>query len=501
MRSDIYNVPATVKETVSEVVRMPVVAKEKTRNFSMAQVNRITNDFFSGSLTADQAIYNSIHALRNRARELERNDSHVRKFLIMARTNIVGAKGIRLQSRAGDIVKGKYVPDKNDQRVIESGYVDFSKAWNFSLNTRQGRRDFAQTAVQRLLVDGEVIVQIARGGAYAHGLAVQMIDSERLDHTFNRRASSGINEIRMGVEIDRVGKPIAYHFLDEIGPTGRGVTTVASTRRRIPAAQILHIYRAERPSQTRGISHLAPTGLRAKLLDGIETAVQVGYKVAASKMGFISPGEEYEGKQLDLEDIPSDVAPGMIDLLPKGVNFESFDPGYPNADFDQFKKSIVRDIASGFGVSYPELGNDYSGVSYSAGQIGVHADIALWSDLQQFWIESFEEPIFRAWLPMAITTGAVKLPISKVWKFEQARFQPPRRKHIDPLKTHNAQRVAFGDLSRSPFEIAAENGEDLEDVFDAYADAIQMLNDRGLPIPESWGCGIDLSTITEEPPA
>ncbi|HNX52340.1 MAG TPA: phage portal protein [Pontiellaceae bacterium] len=471
-----------------------------SRNYAFGRPSRTADDFFSGSLSADQAVFGSLYAMRNRARQLERDDSHVRKFLIMAKTSIIGAKGIRLQSKAGDFIKGQFYPSRFDQDLIETAFEDFSKSWNFSIDGKLDRRRFAQVAIQRVLVDGECIIRRHRG-AGMYGIQNQLIDAELLDHTLNQPASSNRNEIRMGVEIDANGKPLAYHFLEEAPPAWMGTAVSTANRKRIPANDINHIFIQERPGQTRGVTWLAPTGLRARMLDGIETAVTVGYRVAASKMGFFRPGENYEGEEIETADIPSDVTPGELNLLPKGIEFQSFDAGYPNAEFDGFKKSIVREIAGGLGVSYPELGNDFGGVSYSAGQIGVHSDAALWSDLQQFWMDSFEEPNFREFLLMSITSGELQLPLSKLRKFQNVRFQPQRRKHIDPLKTHNAQRIALGDMSRSPFDIAAENGADFEDVIDETKAAIEMLKAAGLPVPESWASGKALSTIIEEPPA
>jgi len=114
-------------------------------------------------------------------------------------------------------------------------------------------------------------------------------------------------------------------------------------------------------------------------------------------------------------------------------------------------------------------------------------------------IEDFEEPVFREFLLMAMTSGALALPLSKLWKFQAAKFQPPRRKHIDPLKTHNAQRIALGDMSRSPYDIAAENGADFDDIVDETLRAVEILKAAGLPVPESWGAGRDLAQIVVEP--
>jgi lambda family phage portal protein len=431
--------------------------------------------------------------MRNRARTLERNDAYVRKFLVMARNSIIGAKGMHLQSKAGDWRGGQFVASKYDQRLIEDAYWDWSKAWEFSADGRLDRRRFAQIALQRIFVDGEFVARYHRGKG-RFGLRLQMVDAEMLDHMLNRDASPSErrNEIRMGVEMDADGRPVAYHFLKEAPPTWAGVAAIGRERERVPADQVLHLYIQERPGQTRGVTWLAPTGLRAQMLGGLETAVTVGFRVAASQMGFFEPDETYAGGSV-VEDPPLDCAPGEFHQLPAGMKFHEWSPEYPSADFDALKKSIVREMAGGLGVSYPELGNDFSGVSYSAGQIGVHSDAAFWADMQQFWADGFEEPVYREWLLMAITSGALALPISKLEKFQDVKFQPPRRKHIDPLKTHNAQRVALGDMSRSPFDIAAENGADFEDIVDETRRAIEMLKDAKLPVPASWGGRAELA--------
>lgn len=488
--------------TKSPANRPPSVGRGRPlgRGYGLGEIDRFSQDFFSGSLSADQAVFGGIAVARNRARWLARNHNLTRKFLVMARTNVVGSKGIRLQSRAADLVGGAWKDSPFDQQLIEEAYIDFSKARNFSLDTRMDRRLFAQVAFQCVLVDGECIVRKVRGADNPYALALQLIDAELLDHRLNRPRVGGKNEIRMGVELDVNEKPLAYYFLEAAPATWSGVSYIGTKHTRIDAAEIEHIFFPERPGQTRGFTILMATGQRAKMLDSIEKAVTIGYRVAASKMGFFKPTEDYtpptdkDGNALDdFGEVPSDCAPGEFWELPEGLDFEAFDPGYPGADYGQFTKSITRSMAAGLGVSYPEFGNDFEGVSYSAGQIGVHSDIALWSDFQQFWIDRFEEPVFREWILMAITIGALKLPISKLDKFQRARFQPPRRKHIDPLKTHKAQSIALGDMSRSPFDVAAENSVDFEDVVKDFARAKKLLEKEDLPIPQSWGAAVELS--------
>lgn len=508
--SDIYSTSsATTDQTTptrTAAVQPPPPAAVRNspmraaRNYGLGQIDRFNMDFFSGSMTADQAIFGAISVARNRARWLARNHDLTRKFLIMAKTHIIGAKGIRMQSRAADLIGGALVDSEIDQQILEEAYIDFSKARNFSIDGRMDRRVSSQVGVNSLFVDGECIVRKIRGADNPYSVAFQLIDSELLDYMLNVPRSSGTNEIKMGVEVDINNKPVAYHFLDGAPATWAGTAAISTSHTRVLASEIEHIFVQERPGQTRGFSWLMAVGNRAKMLDAIETAVSIGYRVAASKMGFFKAGEGYEPPEdkdgnpiSDFGDVPTDCAPGQFWELPEGLDFVAFDPGYPGANYDEYTKSLTRSMAAGLGVSYPEFGNDFSSVSYSAGQIGVHSDVALWSDFQQLWIDYFEEPVFREWLLMAMTVGALPFPMRKLAKFQRVSFQPPRRKHIDPMKTHAAQSRALGDMSRSPYDIAAENGADFEDVARDFARAKRLLEKEGLPIPQSWGAHVELS--------
>jgi lambda family phage portal protein len=469
------------------------------RNYAFGQTNRLNTDFFSGSLTADQAIFGSLQMARNRARTLERDNNLVRKFLVMLKTNVIGSKGFRLQSQAANLVGRKLVPDPNDQAIIEAHFEEFSRAENYSASRRLDRRLMSQIELVRIIVDGECIRRKIRGAKNPYGIAYQLIDAERLDHTLNRPAAPGQNEIRMGVEIDSFESPVAYYFLDAAPPIWSGLATVPNKHTRIPAAEIDHLFIPERPHQTRGFTYLAPSGLRTKMLESLEHAVTVNYRIAAAKMGFFKKTENYQpGENEDQIETPQEVAPGEFWELPEGMEFQNFDPSPPTGDFAVFKASIIREIASGFGISYPELANDFGGVSYSAGQIGVHSDTAFYADLQQYLIDYSAIPAFRDFLLFGLTTRAIPLPLTKLEKYQAAKFQPPRRKHIDPLKTHNAQSRALGDMSRGPFDVSAENGVDFEDVVEEFVRARQLLEAQNFPMPASWGGSLPVQII---PPA
>ncbi|MFK5284093.1 phage portal protein, partial [Lacticaseibacillus paracasei] len=69
------------------------------------------------------------------------------------------------------------------------------------------------------------------------GFALQHIDAALVDEDFNQAAGVGINAVRLGVEVDKWNRPVAYHVFtahqsDGIAGAGR------RERQRIPADEM-----------------------------------------------------------------------------------------------------------------------------------------------------------------------------------------------------------------------------------------------------------------------
>ena len=71
-----------------------------TRKFQGANTGRLFSDFFQTSTSADEEIKNNLRLLRDRSRDLARNDSYVARYLMLMQSNVVGSNGIRLSMKA-----------------------------------------------------------------------------------------------------------------------------------------------------------------------------------------------------------------------------------------------------------------------------------------------------------------------------------------------------------------------------------------------------------------
>ena len=87
--------PRTWRE--NKQIKKPIYA----RSYQAAKASRLLADFLSPSSSADKEIRNSIRTLRDRARELCRNEPYAQRALQIFRTNVVGENGLHFQSKRG----------------------------------------------------------------------------------------------------------------------------------------------------------------------------------------------------------------------------------------------------------------------------------------------------------------------------------------------------------------------------------------------------------------
>jgi len=500
---------------VSRVRKSSPASAPRQRNYAMAKLGGLTADWFSMDLTADQAIHAGLRRMRNRARDLARNDDYTRRFISLACTNIVGPTGITFRARSRDWnqQQKKFVLDTAANGRIEEGLYAWAKAGVCTLDRRLSLTDVENQQVRGLVVDGEFLCRKVRGAPNAFGFALQPLDPELLDEQRNRayRApAAGLaeeNEIRMGVELDRNGAPLAYHFIDgESSVTGYGTNRRGWNR--IPAAEIVHVFIQEAPGQTRGVTWLAPVALRKKMLDGFMDAVVTGARVAACKMGYKIRDPNYEGTppNENADGTPAapqsfEAEPGMIEELEDGfIDFKAFDPGYPPANFEEFTKTIIHGIAAGLGVSYLALSGDLSGVSYSGGRLAMLGDQDVWRCLQNFLIEHFCDQFYPDWLLMVLTTQAVALPLSKKDKFLSCAWRPRGWKSQDPVKDAAAAIMHLKAGTKSFTEVCDDMGGDFNETLEELAENYALAESLGvallLDLPQ-----LNINTGDEPPPA
>jgi lambda family phage portal protein len=286
----------------------------------------------------------------------------------------------------------------------------------------------------------------------------------------------------MGVELNGIGRPVAYH-LHEQHPNGN-LANASARIVRVPAGDILHVYTTERPEQHRGIPWMHTAMLRLENLGKFERAALTAARKGAQSLGFFqSPdGEPPPGEEVDEagNQIHTSVE-GEFDTLPPGYQFQQFDSKYPSDIYGTFVKDCLRSISSGLGVAYNGLANDLEGVNFSSIRAGVLEERDVWMTLQTWMSEHVLTPIFREWLSMALLSGRLgTLPAMKFEKFVAHSWQPRRWPWVDPRADMEAKLMAIRAGLDTRRDVAAEQGKDFDDVAEQLKAENELLASLGV---------------------
>ena len=204
-----------------------------------------------------------------RARYLIRNNGYAVNAIESWAGNVVGA-GIKPSSLIGDS------GIKATVQKLWLAWTDESDAEGFTDFYGQQRR-----AAREVFIAGEVFFRF-RPRRLEDGLTVpllvQMIPSEMLPLSRSETLPSG-PAIRQGIEFDRIGRRVAYHFLRRHPGDVTDPGLVGETAR-IPASETVHIVDPVDAGQLRGVSRFAPAIVKVFLLDQYDDAELDRKKVA-----------------------------------------------------------------------------------------------------------------------------------------------------------------------------------------------------------------------------
>ncbi|AXF38218.1 putative portal protein [Ralstonia phage phiRSP] len=421
-----------------------------------------------------------------RSREQWSNNDYVRNFVRLVRQNVVGPQGVTLQAKV-KTPRGK--SDGEANAALEDAWGEWCAKGNCDVTGTLSFREIENLVMETTARDGEFIARKVYGrDAGPMGFALQLLDPQRLSVRYeNYKYGDQGNFIRQGIEFNRYGRPVAYHFTSTDEWNAYYYSINGQGFERVPADEIIHGFVHEMVGQRRGLPWASTSLFRLHHLQGYEDAAVQNARASASKMGFI----EYEsGFGPECDDGTSaaatiDAAPLSFHELPMGAKLAEWNPQYPSGEFAVFNKAMLRGAAAGFGVLYNNLAGDLEGVNFSSIRQGTLDEREHWKELQQWLIETLVAPVYEEWLKFSLLAGAIKskgrpLPADKLAAYRKVDWQGRRWAWIDPRADNDGNISAMRAGLKSPSQIIRESGRDPEDVFREFADDLQAMRDAGI---------------------
>lgn len=441
----------------------------ESRRYDAASKTARMSGWMTPSTDANAAINNPI-TIRNRARDLVRNNSWAAKGINVIVNNSVGY-GIRAQLKAGSQLRTRQAQALWQQHM-ETSAID-----------ADGMLDFygLQALAMRCLVEsGEVLVRM-RPRRVEDNLPlpfqIQILEPDMLagDEVV---ASSG-NFVHNSIEFDSLGRRVAYHlYRRHPGDTsGNSLRWLAETTR-VPASEIIHLYRKDRPGQDRGVSWLAPVIRTLYDLGLYDDGTLKRVQLSALFAGFISSDDPQAfGDELD-DELP-DLQPGTMYMLKPGQSVQ-FNSPPPANDDPAFREWILRSVASGLGITYEALTGNLSTVNFSSARMG-HHDMGRNIDAWQWnlFIPVFCGGVFEWFKQMLTATGFNAADLSVEWT-------PPARTVVDPAKEWKALQTAVRSGFISLPEAIRAQGYDPDSVLTEQAEYLAKLDAAGVKVESDY---------------
>lgn len=476
-------VQATAAENIVRINdRRPQPALQAVRRaYEGASNGRLSDGWFASSTSADTEIWSAARTLRDRSRELVRNNPHAAKAVAALVANIVG-EGIMPRPKTGDAAKDKQVRALFDHwasrdQCDADGALDF-----YGLQT---------LAVREMIEGGEVLLRrrLRRASdGYDVPVQVQLLEADFLDSYKSGGDRSGftIQGIEFATAGSRIGKPSAYWLYPEHPGSIFLTQRTSMVSAPVPASEVLHVFEKQR-TQVRGVPWGTPSFSTLRHLGDYEEAELVRKKIEASMVGIVTGDDESEmGINQDPSKTVDDYAeqPGIYDVY--GNPVERFEPGMfgyarggkdikfntPTSigGYNEYKVSQLRTIAAGYRVPYELLSGDLSQVNFSSGRMGLLEFRRFVRAIQwQMLIPMMLQPIWGWFCEAAYLAGRIDTPTIAV------EWSPPAFEWVNPVDDVAAQLTALRSGLRSWDDIISESGRDPE-VVRAEITAFQKTN-------------------------
>ncbi len=335
------------------------------RGYDGAALGRRTDGWRTGGTSADTEIAGAGALLRNRMRDLVRNNPHAARAVSAWVEDIVG-DGFTPYANTGD--------PELDKRVDEL-WARFAEICD-----ADGRGDFhalTSLAVREMVESGEVLARRRRRRA-VDGLPVPLqIQAMEIDHLDESRIeaqrANGDGRTVRGIEYNARGARTAYWlFPDHPGDIGVPLSRQFSSLR-IPADGVIHLFKRDRVQQ-RGVPWGAPVIRPLRDLDDWTNAELVRKKTEACLVGIVTAADDAEqGIAPSVTDSDGNIIerfePGLIAYARGAKDIEFNQPSHA-AGVSEWLKAQLHIIAAGWNLPYERLTGDLRDVSFISGRLG-----------------------------------------------------------------------------------------------------------------------------------
>jgi lambda family phage portal protein len=420
--------------------------------------------------------------LRSRARYEVANNSYARGIVSTLANDSIGT-GPRLQM---------LTDDAEANRVVEQEFSIWANTVGLPEKLRTMRMSRAESgeAFAMLVANPHVDSPVK--------LDLRLIEADQVATPYMNQFLFKANAVD-GIVFDAYGNPVEYHVLKN--HPGDTITGFTLDYDRVPAASMIHYFRADRPGQSRGIPEITPALPLFAQLRRYTLAVLAAAETAADFAAVLYTDAPANGEADPIE--PMDLVElerRMATVLPGGWRLGQVQAEQPATTYGEFKREILNEIARCLNMPYNVAACNSSGYNYASGRLDHQTYYkSIRVDQSQLGLSVLDR-VLLAWLDEAILISEL-LPL---WMRAIAFRDLPHQwfwdgqEHVDPAKEANAQATRLSNHTTTLAYEYARQGRDWESELRQRAKEVALMGDLGLMQPLQSEPAADGETTKDE---
>lgn len=305
-------------------------------------------------LSANTAASPAVRAtLRNRARYEVANNSYARGIVQTIANDCIGT-GPRLQLISENITEA-------DASFVEREF----HAWMNATALAEKLRTMRVARCE----DGETfaIKTTNPGLPTPVKLDLRVIEAEQCASPHVALPNHHVVDAVDGIDYDADSNPLTYEILaNHPGDNAWGFVRT----RKVPAAQVIHWFRVDRPGQRRGVPEITPALPLFAQLRRYTLAVIAAAETAADIAAYLESDSPANGEPDEVEPLDTiAIEQRTMMTLPMGWKINQLKAEQPSTGYREFKNEIINEAARCLNVPFNVAAGNSSGYNYSSGRL------------------------------------------------------------------------------------------------------------------------------------
>lgn len=459
----------------------------------------------------DGELLKDLPTLRERSRQLYKNNPIARGLIRTLTSNIVG-RGLKMQSAidrqviadhngwdlSSDEVKGFF---NKLEATIERRFAWFAESTEVDVRGQMNFYELTNLAFNSILQSGEVFVTlpIRQHNMAPFRLRVGLIEADQVQSPLSFLTT---RTMRDGIVTTPDAIPLGYWVNANQEQFPEEMKFIPKFGKKSGRPLILHLFKPDRPGQSRGVPMLSPIMGLIKKLDNYTKSELDAAEVQSFFTVFIesdnpdalannnivqNSGPQTAASQKEEGD-DYVLGPAAMNQLQPGEKIEMVNPMRPNSNFEPFFSALLKQVGMASGVPFEILLKHITSsyTAYRGARVEFNKEINVWRE----WLEfSFCVPVFREFMIEEVANGRIDAPgffdntemqkayVGSTWAGEAPGL-------VDPVKeTQSAFNRAKWNLTSFTEETAAMTGNDYASNLQIAARERELRQSLGLPEP------------------